>query len=269
MNTLDDYLARALLDFENAGRLRRIRPLRRLGGSKIEVAGRSYLNLSGNDYLGLAADRELVEEFYRSLRPDTVLEQFGPGASASRLMTGSSQLYDALETKLAGMYGSEACLVFSSGYHGNSGILPTIAAKGDLVLADKLCHASLVDGMRLSRAKTIRFRHLDYRHLEDILRRQRNDHNRVFLVTESIFSMDGDAADLHTLVELKNRYNCSLYVDEAHGFGVLGREGLGLAEQESLLTEIDFLFGTFGKALGGVGGFVVCSKRIEPLTALQ
>ena len=262
MTDLEDYLAHALLDIENDGQLRRVNPLCQLGGNRIEVAGKKYLNLSGNDYLGLATDQQLIEEFYRHVRPDTILEQFGPGAAASRLMTGNSALYEKLEATLAKLYGSEACLVFNSGYHGNSGILPAIATKGDLVLADKLCHASLVDGMGLSRAKTIRFRHLDYEHLEDILLKKRDHYNRVFLVTESIFSMDGDTADLKKLVTLKNKYNCSLYVDEAHAVGVLGPQGLGLAEQESLLAEIDLLYGTFGKALGGVGGFIICSKII-------
>ena len=127
MTDLEDYLAHALLDIENAGQLRRVNPLRQLGGNRIEVAGKKYLNLSGNDYLGLATDQQLIEEFYRHVRPDTILEQFGPGASASRLMTGNSVLYGKLEGTLARMYGSEACLVFNSGYHGNSGILPAIA----------------------------------------------------------------------------------------------------------------------------------------------
>ena len=262
MTGLEQYLAQALRNIENDGQLRRVYPLCHLGGGKIQQSGRTYLNLSGNDYLGLATDKKLVEEFYRQVRPDTILEQFGPGAAASRLMTGNSALYDKLEVKLAKLYGSEASLVFNSGYHGNTGILPALATKGDLVLADKLCHASLVDGMRLSRAESVRYRHLDYEQLEDILWKKRDLYNRVILVTESIFSMDGDMADLPKLVDLKKKYNCSLYIDEAHAVGVFGPRGLGLAEQENVLEEIDLLFGTFGKALGGVGGFIVCSRII-------
>ena len=262
MTGLEQYLAQKLRNIENDGQLRRVFPLCHLGRGRIGESGRTYLNLSGNDYLGLATDKKLVEEFYRQVSSETILEQFGPGAAASRLMTGNSALYDKLEVKLARMFGSEACLVFNSGYHGNTGILPALATKGDLILADKLCHASLVDGMLLSRAETVRFRHLDYDQLEDILPKKRDLYNRVFLVTESIFSMDGDTADLHKLVDLKKRYNCSLYVDEAHAVGVLGSNGLGLAEQDNVLEEIDLLFGTFGKALGGVGGFIVCSRII-------
>ena len=262
MTDLDEHLGVKLRQIEDAGLLRQVYPLRHLGRNRVEVAGRTYLNLSGNDYLGLAHDSGLVEQFYGRIPQDALLEQAGPGAAASRLMTGNTELYEKLEQTLANMYGSESCLVFNSGYHGNTGILPALAGKGDLILSDKLCHASLVDGILLSRARSIRFRHQDYDQLEEILRKHRTAYDRVFIVTESVFSMDGDTVDLHKLVDLKNRYHCSLYVDEAHGVGVFGRNGLGLAEQEGLLSEIDLVFGTFGKALGGVGGFVICSQRV-------
>lgn len=243
-------------------RLRSLTPLRQLEHGRIADAGRDYLNLSGNDYLGLAANREMVGQFYQQLNPATMLATFGPGAAGSRLMTGNSRLYDLLEKKLAALYGRESCLVFNSGFHGNAGILPALAGKGDLILADKLCHASLIDGMRLSRARTIRYRHLDYNHLAAILQDKRAAYRQVFVVSESIFSMDGDRADLRQLITLKKKYRCSLYLDEAHALGVLGSRGLGLAQEEDVVNDVDLLFGTFGKALAGQGGFIVCSRPV-------
>ncbi|MDH3329055.1 MAG: 8-amino-7-oxononanoate synthase [Desulfobulbaceae bacterium] len=256
------HLKNNLQQLDDKGLLRHIVSLRQLEQSRVSTSGQTWINLSGNDYLGLAVNREMVDDFYRQLRPDTLLENFGPGAAASRLMTGNSLLYSQLEDRLASLYGKESCLVFNSGYHGNAGILPALATKGDLILADKLCHASLIDGMRLSMAETLRYRHLDYDHLEEILSTRRDRYNQVFLVSESVFSMDGDTADLDQLTAMKKKYQCCLYLDEAHAVGVFGRQGLGLAEQEGVVEDIDLLFGTFGKAMAGVGGFVACSRII-------
>lgn len=256
-------LKKTLRQLAEQGLARQLVPVKHLDHGRLAFSGKSWLNLSGNDYLGLASNKALIEEFYRQLNPDNILENFGPGAAASRLMTGNSDLYEQLESRLASLYGRDSCLVFNSGYHGNAGILPAIADKGDLILADKLCHASLIDGMRLSRAETRRFPHLDYDRLEQILANQRDRFREVFLVSESIFSMDGDAADLNRLVGLKKKYRCTLYLDEAHAVGVFGSKGLGLAEQNGLVNDIDLLFGTFGKALGGVGGYVVCASLIR------
>ncbi|MHB1350824.1 MAG: aminotransferase class I/II-fold pyridoxal phosphate-dependent enzyme [Desulfobulbaceae bacterium] len=244
-------LRRALVDVTGTGQGRLLAP-----------SGRPCLNLSGNDYLGLAGNRELVAELYRGIDERTLLERFAPGATASRLMSGNSVLYTVLERKIANLYGSETCLVFNSGYHGNTGILPALAGKGDLILADRLCHASLIDGMRLSRAETVRYRHQDYDHLAQLLRRKRRSFRHVFLVSESLFSMDGDSADLRRLVALKKEFQAILYLDEAHAVGVYGPRGLGLAEQEGVLADIDLLFGTFGKALAGLGGFVACRQAV-------
>ncbi|BCO10648.1 8-amino-7-oxononanoate synthase [Desulfolithobacter dissulfuricans] len=230
--------------------------------NRIRVGGRDYLNLAGNDYLGLAADPGLVRRFYDSLDDRNLLERFAPGARASRLMTGNSSLYRELETRLATLYGSERALVFNSGYHINIGILPALATRDDLILADKLCHASLIDGMRLSRAEVIRYPHLDYQRIRTILEQKRERFDQVFLVTESIFSMDGDLADLGELVRIRDEFDLCLYVDEAHAVGVAGRQGLGLAEEQNVSGRIDLLVGTFGKAWGGQGAFVACSDII-------
>ncbi len=262
MADINLHLQQKLHKLENEGLHRRVVPLQHLEQDRLSMSGRTYINLSGNDYLGLATNRELIDKFYRQIDPETLVEKYGPGAAASRLMTGNSRLYGQLEDKLASLYNTESCLVFNSGYHGNVGILPALAGKGDLIIADKLCHASLIDGMHLSMAEALRYHHLDYQHLEEILSNKRDRYNQVFLVSESLFSMDGDTADLNKLVALKNKYQCCLYLDEAHAVGVFGKQGMGLAEQEGVVQDIDLLFGTFGKALGGVGGFVACSGII-------
>ena len=229
-------------------------------GREVLVGGQRMLNLSSNDYLGLAADRELREEFLRTLTPDTFL----PTSSSSRLLTGNFTVYEELETELATRFGTEAALIFSSGYHANSGILPAVCDTQTLILADKLVHASLIDGIRLSTARCIRYRHNDLAQLERLLRQHHAEFRQVIIVTESLFSMDGDRADLTALVQLKRNYdNVLLYVDEAHAFGVCGRQGLGCAEEADCIREIDFLVGTFGKAVASAGAYIVCSRIIR------
>ncbi len=262
MNELDNILEKRLLTIKNQGRLRSVIPVDRRFAGQLQIMNQTYLNLSGNDYLGLAADQKLIQDFYSQLSPQNCLERFSPGAGASRLMTGNSELYLQLEKDLAALYKKERALVFNSGYHINIGILPAITTKNDLIVADKLCHASLIDGMQLSRAEVIRFPHNDYQSLESLLHKKRNDYDQVFLVSESVFSMDGDTSDLRQLIQLKNKYHCFLMIDEAHGVGMLGAKGLGLAEQLDVLPDIDLFIGTFGKALGGQGGFTVCSQII-------
>lgn len=229
-------------------------------GRDIIASGRRMLNLSSNDYLGLAADSSLRREFMQGLSGEDALLS----ASSSRLLTGNFTVCAQLEELLAASFGREAALTFGSGYHMNSGILPAVADSRTLILADKLVHASLIDGIRLSAARCIRFRHQDYAQLEALLRKHHADFPRIIIATESIFSMDGDAADLPRLVGLKKLYpGTMLYVDEAHGIGVRGRTGRGLAEEQGCMGDIDFLCGTFGKALASVGAYVVCSRIIR------
>lgn len=229
-------------------------------GQEVIVNGRRMLNLSSNDYLGLASDLDLRREFLESLTPET----FVPSSSSSRLLTGNFAVYEHLEQQLATAFGTEAALVFSSGYHANMGILPAVSNAQTLILADKLVHASLIDGIRLSPARCIRYRHNQYEQLERLLAAHHAEYERIIIVTESIFSMDGDEADLRELVRLKRLYpNVLLYVDEAHAFGVRGRNGLGCAEEQGCIGEIDFLVGTFGKALASAGAYIVCRKVIR------
>lgn len=238
----------------------RVLPILKHEGRDVVVDGKQMLNLSSNDYLGLAADRELREEFLQGLTADNFL----PTSSSSRLLTGNFTVYEELEQTLARLFGTEAALVFNSGYHANMGILPAVSDAQTLILADKLVHASLIDGIRLSAARCIRYRHNDMKQLERLLAENHAAYRQVIVVTESIFSMDGDAADLKALTRLKQAHdNVLLYVDEAHAFGVRGEQGLGYAEEAGCIGEIDFLVGTFGKAAASTGAYIVCRRTIR------
>lgn len=218
------------------------------------------LNLSSNDYIGLANDVSLRERFLETITPETFL----PTSSSSRLLTGNFTAYQELEQQLAEMFETESALIFNSGYHANTGILPAICDTQTLILADKLVHASLIDGIRLSSAKCIRYRHNDLTQLQRLIEESHNAYNKIIIVTESIFSMDGDEADLTALVRLKKSYpNVLLYVDEAHAFGVRGTQGLGCAEEQNCINDIDFLVGTFGKAIASAGAYIVCRQIIR------
>ncbi|MEG0462934.1 8-amino-7-oxononanoate synthase [Bacteroides sp.] len=229
-------------------------------GREVLIDHRRMLNLSSNDYLGLASNEELRREFLQTLTP----ENFLPASSSSRLLTGNFTAYRRLENELADLFGTEAALTFNCGYHANTGILPVVSNAQTLILADKLIHASLIDGIKLSVAKAIRYRHNDYAQLERLIQENHEKYERIIIVTESIFSMDGDEADLTTLVRLKRTYaSVLLYVDEAHAFGVRGLRGLGCAEEQGCIADIDFLVGTFGKALASSGAYIVCSQVIR------
>ncbi len=245
------------------GRLREFKPLTGRNGCRIVYRDREMLNLTSNDYLGLAGDKSLHQKFYSSLTDENLLDNFGLGATSSRLLTGDSQNAHLLEHTLRDTYKKEACLLFNSGYHANIGILPALLGKKDLILSDKLNHASIMDGMRLSVAQHKRYRHCDYDHLAELLTKHRKDFQKVIIVSESVFSMDGDVADLAKLVSLKTEHDCKLYVDEAHSIGLYGLLGLGMAEEQGQLEAIDFLVGTFGKALASVGAFVLCSATMR------
>lgn len=260
MNAMERRIAEELNQLEAKANLRRLPQLVHRG-KWVEAAGHTMLNLSSNDYLGLAADLELRQEYLDGLSVDRLLLS----SSSSRLLTGNFAVYEELEEELANRFGKEATLIFNCGYHANTGILPALSTPHTLILADKLIHASLIDGMQLSTATSMRFRHNDLKHLERLLEKYIDSYEQVFIVTESVFSMDGDRADLRQLVALKRRYpdKVMLYVDEAHAFGVFGPTGLGYAEELGCVADIDLLVGTFGKAAASAGAYVVCSKAIR------
>lgn len=230
-------------------------------GRDIQINQHTMLNLSSNDYLGLASDLGLREAFF-DLVPNT---QRIMSSSSSRLLTGNFPEYEQLEHSLSQAFGRSA-LLFNSGYHMNIGILPAICDAKTLVLSDTLIHASMIDGIRLSKAQCIRYPHNDLIALEKLIQQHHDDIeiDRIIVVTESIFSMDGDETNLTELVAIKKRHTkVMLYVDEAHAIGVRGEFGLGCAEQYNVIQEIDFLVGTFGKALASIGGYLICHAIIR------
>ena len=217
--------------------------------------GKKLLNLSSNNYLGFADNREITEEFLHFAGA-----KYSFGSASARLLTGTLPVYKELENKICRLFNKESALLFNSGYHANVGITSSIAGKGDVIFSDKLNHASIIDGMKLSSGKFFRYLHNDTESLEKLLKRERKNFNNAIIVTESVFSMDGDIADLKKIAELKNKYNCILIVDEAHAFGVFGRNGLGISETLEILPQIDILVGTFGKAIGSMGAFAAGNK---------
>jgi len=225
--------------------------------------GDELLNLSSNDYLGLGAMPELREEFYKKLQDCPTDETYALSSSSSRLLTGNHPGYPELEQALSKMYNDRAALVFNSGYHANIGILPALSTKRDLILCDKLNHASIIDGIRLADAQFKRYPHLDYKALANLLEKNFGKYENIFIISESIFSMDGDAADLRKLVELKQKYNATLIVDEAHSVGVFGVTGCGLAEEQGVLDQVDIIVGTFGKAFCSAGAYAIMDEALR------
>lgn len=230
-------------------------------GDTLHINHRPQLNLSANDYLGIAQKGQLQQTFLS--QHDIASQHFS--SSSSRLLTGSFPEHQQLEASLNNAFGRSS-LLFNSGYHMNIGILPALSDAHTLIVSDELIHASMIDGIRLSKAQRKRFPHCDLHALENCLKQAQDDSriNKVIVVTESVFSMDGDMTDLKALVALKKAYpKTLLYVDEAHAVGVYGERGLGCAEAQGCLHEIDFLLGTFGKALASAGGYLVCDAVIR------
>jgi len=222
--------------------------------------GVSFINFSSNDYLGLSHHPLLKE------RARDFMDCYGAGATASRLVSGNLPPYASLEAKLAAAKGQAAALLLSSGYQTNISVLAALADRGVLkqpltVLADRLSHYSLLQGALLGQARLVRFRHNDVGHLEQLLCFEQEQDRRCLIVTESVFGMDGDQADLPLLIALARRYNAMLYVDEAHATGLFGREGFGLAADYN--GSIDVVMGTCGKALGGFGSYIACDVSLR------
>jgi 8-amino-7-oxononanoate synthase len=235
---------------------RKMREIGSAQGAEVQIVGRQLINFSSNDYLGLAADPILRKAAIAAI------EEFGVGAGASRLISGTQSPHLALESALARWKRLPAAICFSSGYAAAVGTLPALASKHDVIILDKLCHASLIDGARLSGATLRVFPHNHLGKLESHLEWARREYPeaRVVIVTESVFSMDGDRAPLRELVDLKNRFNAFLLLDEAHAIGVLGAHGRGLAAELGLENQVDAQLGTLSKSLGVSGGYV-CGSR--------
>jgi len=251
-----------LEDLKSASHFRAVSEFERKEGKYIYVNGKRLLNLSSNNYLNFADNEEITKEFL-----DVAGYKYTFGSASARLLTGTLPVYNDLENLISSMFGTEKTLLFNSGYHANVGINSAIADSGDVIFSDKLNHASIIDGMQLSKGKFFRYRHNDMESLEKLILRERGNYKNAIIVSESVFSMDGDIADLKKLVELKKKYNCILVVDEAHAFGVFGQQGLGVCEEFGIIQDVDLIMGTFGKAIGSMGAFATGKKvLIEYLT---
>ena len=254
---MQDLFAKQLEALRARSLDRHLREITGAQGPEVEIGGRRLINFSSNDYLGLANDPRLREA------AAWAIDEFGVGAGASRLISGTQSPHLRLECALAKWKATEAALCFSTGYAAALGTIPALVTKNDVVLLDKLCHASLIDGARLSGAVLRVFPHNQLRKLESLLEWARRKHTgkRILIVTESVFSMDGDYAPLRELVELKRRFDALLMLDEAHAVGVIGPNGRGLAAAENLSEQVDIQMGTLSKALGTSGAYV-CGSRV-------
>ena len=260
MSSFDDALTHDLAALRDAGLLRELRRVDSPQGPRVVLGGRELLNFSSNDYLGLANHPALKEAAIKAV------EKFGAGTGASRLICGSIAPFHELEETLATFKKTEAALTFSTGYAAALGTIGALVGKDDVIILDKLVHASIVDAARLSGAKLRVFAHNDCADLEEKLHwaaarpRTTNHEPRTLIVTESVFSMDGDLAPLRDLMELKDRYGAWLMIDEAHATGLFGVQGRGLADAHEVSSRIEIQMGTLGKALGASGGYV-CGTR--------
>src|SRR5213595_1640544 len=237
---------------------RKLRETSSAQGPEVQIAGRRLINFSSNDYLGLAGDSRLCEAAIGAIR------EFGVGAGASRLVSGTQSPHLRLENALAKWKQAEAALSFSSGYAAAFGTVPALVSKDDVILLDKLCHASLLDGEQLSGATLRVFPHNHLGKLEEHLEWVRRQHpgKRILILTESVFSMDGDRAPLRELIELKKKFGALLMLDEAHAVGVIGPHGRGLAAAEKSSDDVDVQMGTLSKALGASGGYICGSHDL-------
>ncbi len=225
---------------------------------KIRHEGSEYVSFSSNDYLALSSHPGVIDAVKQAL-------SLGIGTGASRLMAGSTTSHHLLEDKVAEFKSKPAALVFNSGYQANVGIIPSLVSRGDCVFSDRFNHASIVDGIMLSGARCFRFRHNDAGHLEELVRKNRKDHKKALIVTESVFSMDGDAAPLDSIVKIKRSNDCLMMVDEAHATGILGPGGSGLVCGEGLSRDVDIIMGTFSKALGVFGAYAAMDIPLKEL----
>ena len=239
------------------GMLRTLKTVAGPQGPRVVVDGREVLLLCSNNYLGLAGHPALIEASCAAT------SRFGVGSGASRLVSGTMELHEQLEARIADFKGTEGALVFNSGYAANTGILQGLVGPGDLIFSDVLNHASIIDGCRLSGARVIVYPHRDMTALEELLRVEaRRRHGRWLIVSDGVFSMDGDLAPLPELVALKERYEALLMVDDAHGGGVLGATGRGSAERFGCLDRIDLHMGTLGKAFGCFGAYLAARREV-------
>ncbi len=251
------YLKDNIQDLKDQGVYRKLPVLSGENGAEVILNGKSVINLSSNNYLGFANHPKL-----KQAAKDAV-DKYGVGAGAVRTIVGNMDIHENLETLLAEFKREEAVMVFQSGFNCNAGVIQAITGKGDLIISDELNHASIIDGVRLSRADRAVFKHSDMDELRKILVERRKDYNNVLIITDGVFSMDGDLAKLPEIVELAEEFDALSYVDDAHGSGVLGECGRGTVDHFGLHGRVDFCIGTLSKGIGVIGGYCAGKKVMQ------
>lgn len=254
MGNNHSYLEGKIQELKDQGVYRKLPILEGANEAEIVLDGQKVINLSSNNYLGFANHPRLKKAAIEAV------EKYGVGAGAVRTIVGNMDIHEELETVLAKFKREEAVMVFQSGFNCNAGAIQAITEKGDLIISDELNHASIIDGVRLSRADKAIFKHSDMADLERVLKEKRDNYKNCLIITDGVFSMDGDVAKLPEMVELAEKYNCMTYVDDAHGSGVLGESGRGTVDHFHLHGRVDFSIGTLSKAIGVLGGYVATSK---------
>ena len=252
-----DFLSKQVQDLKDQGVYRKIPVLESANDAEVVIDGKSVINLCSNNYLGFATHPRLKKAAIEAI------EKYGVGAGAVKTIAGNLDLHEQLEAELAKFKKEEAVMLFQSGFNCNAGVIQAITQAGDLIISDELNHASIIDGVRLSRADKAVFKHSDMQDLERILLEKRNQYKQVLIITDGVFSMDGDLAELPEIVELAEKYECLTYVDDAHGSGVLGENGRGTVDHFHLHGRIDFTIGTLSKAFGVIGGYVAGRKVMK------
>lgn len=253
-----DWVPTEYAQLKKTGLLRNLRTVMSAPTGTINLDGCKVVSLGSNNYLGLSTHPDVIAAAVDATK------EFGAGASGSRLISGNSQLYAKLEANIAKTKGTEASLVFSSGYAANTSIIPVLVGEDDLIISDALNHASIIDGCRLSRATKKIYRHCDVEHLKTLLE-ESTEFRRKLIVTDGVFSMDGDIAPLHDIYQIAINYDAMLLVDDAHGFGVLGEDGSGTVAHFRLQGEDIIQMGTLSKAIGGLGGYIAGSRPLIEL----
>lgn len=260
LRDLNPFIDAFINDLTQQGRLRQLRRLEPVGPARLLVNDKNILNFSGNDYLGLSQHKSLKKKVVQWT------EAFGVGSGASRLVTGNLDIFDRVERKIASLKGTEDALIFASGFQANVSVLPALLTGGlfkgePLVFCDRLNHASMHQGLMAAGIRQIRFRHNDLDHLESLLGERQDQAGPKFIITETVFSMDGDRADVARLAQIAEAFDAFLYLDEAHATGVLGRNGGGLSLEAE--PKADMVMGTFSKALGSFGAYIACSAKLK------
>ena len=252
MEFIEDFLRKQ----KDNDLLRILRPIEQRGRGRVVYKGVEYWDFYSNDYLGLSTHPALLEASIKALN------DWGTGSTASRLLSGSLKIHHDLENAIAAFKGKEAALVFNSGFQANIGFIPALCRKGDIVFSDKLNHASIVDALRLAEAESIRYRHNDTDHLRQLLQQKRAAYRNAWIITDTVFSMDGDICSLTDLIKLKKENDCALIVDEAHATGIFGINGSGIVERDDYVDDVDIIMGTFSKALGSFGAYVAADRAV-------